>query len=597
MAVFESDFYKNLVESLDNNSVLRIKNDDGVYLPIQCSREFAEMMECTPEQFIMAEQEEPLSTIYESDRASAKYLLENKHSEDGKNHITIRKRTMRGNIIWVDLHFAFFDYEGKQYAYCNYFDVTSLKENEFQMQAAFQTVKDDLNVMSADSLVTMRANLMTDAIEDITGKELYEFDNINSTFSTIIRSRLEYFPLEADKKCFQTTFNPLNLIAKYNMGQTTVDKVLYSRRQSGRQCFVKYSVIMRLDPNNGNIMVFATEQEYNSEKITETMNEKILAKQYDMITYITDGKYGVVIGDAKNIKYGSIFPKELTGVYEDYIKNQVIPVIKEEDKQRLAEALSLDTIGENLRKSEPYSVDVECFIDGDTYYKRFDFYGIDIESNFYILLKSDYTEIQKENMNRNEQLRVALKEAEQASVAKTSFLSRMSHEIRTPMNAIIGLDTIALQEENLSEDLRDNLTKIGSSARYLLSLINDILDMSRIESGRMVVKNEDFAIEGFLEDVNTIIYSQCQDKGLNYDCFIHGDISDRYIGDDQKLKQILINILGNSVKFTPEGGNVSLDVNCKSKADGIDILQFIIKDTGIGMDAEFIPKLFEAFPR
>ena len=185
--------------------------------------------------------------------------------------------------------------------------------------------------------------------------------------------------------------------------------------------------------------------------------------------------------------------------------------------------------------------------------------------------------------------------AEESSRAKTSFLSNMSHEIRTPMNAIIGLDNIALRDPELTPRTRENLEKIGASAQHLLGLINDILDMSRIESGRMVLKKEEFAFRDFLDQINTMIGGQCMSKGLHYECSIIGNVDDYYVGDDLKLKQVLINILGNAVKFTEPGGEVSLTVEQKASFEGFRTLRFIIKDSGIGMDKEYLPKIFEAF--
>ncbi|MCR5122969.1 MAG: amino acid permease [Ruminococcus sp.] len=127
---------------------------------------------------------------------------------------------------------------------------------------------------------------------------------------------------------------------------------------------------------------------------------------------------------------------------------------------------------------------------------------------------------------REKQMEVEKALAEESSRAKTSFLSNMSHEIRTPMNAIIGLDNIALRDPDLPPKTREHLEKIGASAAHLLGLINDILDMSRIESGRMVIKNEEFCFREFLDQINIIINGQCQDKGLDYDCNIVGELND-----------------------------------------------------------------------
>ena len=201
----------------------------------------------------------------------------------------------------------------------------------------------------------------------------------------------------------------------------------------------------------------------------------------------------------------------------------------------------------------------------------------------------------RESMAKNEALAQALTLAEEADKAKTAFLSNMSHEIRTPMNAIIGLDTLALHDDTISSQTRDYLEKIGGSARHLLGLINDILDMSRIESGRMVLRKEEFSFRAMLEQINTMVMSQCNDKGLTYECRILSQLDNYYIGDDMKLKEVLINILSNAIKFTEAPGTVILTVERTAVFDDQSTLRFLIKDSGIGMEKEFIPKIFDAF--
>ena len=201
----------------------------------------------------------------------------------------------------------------------------------------------------------------------------------------------------------------------------------------------------------------------------------------------------------------------------------------------------------------------------------------------------------RESMSRNQALSEALRAAEEANKAKTAFLSNMSHEIRTPMNAIIGLDSLALRKENLDGETREYLEKIGESARHLLGLINDILDMSRIESGRMILRKEEFSFRAMLEQINTMVMTQCSDKGLKYECRMTGGVSDCYIGDDMKLKQVLINILSNAIKFTDAPGSVTFLVERTAVFEDQSTIKFVIRDTGIGMDEEFIPRVFDTF--
>jgi len=208
---------------------------------------------------------------------------------------------------------------------------------------------------------------------------------------------------------------------------------------------------------------------------------------------------------------------------------------------------------------------------------------------------SDVDAETRDGLAKNRALSEALAAAEQANKAKTAFLSNMSHEIRTPMNAIIGLDNIALSDADISDRTKDYLEKIGISAHHLLSIINDILDMSRIESGHMIINNEEFSFQKVMDQVTTIIGGQCHNKGQRFDCNIPEDIGGYYIGDDMKLKQILINILSNSVKFTPEGGNVSFTVEKQAEYEGNSTLRFVIKDNGIGISREYLPRIFDAF--
>ena len=201
----------------------------------------------------------------------------------------------------------------------------------------------------------------------------------------------------------------------------------------------------------------------------------------------------------------------------------------------------------------------------------------------------------REAMAKNQALAEALEVAEQANKAKTAFLSSMSHEIRTPMNAVIGLNSLALRDETLSDETREYLEKIGDSAHHLLGLINDILDMSRIESGRLVIRKEEFSFRNLLEQINTMVMSQCEEKGLKYECRVVGGASDYYIGDDMKLKQVLINILSNAIKFTEAPGSIVFAVERTAVYGDHSTIKFSVKDTGIGIDEAYLPRLFDPF--
>ena len=221
--------------------------------------------------------------------------------------------------------------------------------------------------------------------------------------------------------------------------------------------------------------------------------------------------------------------------------------------------------------------------------------GVWPESRRILLGIHNIEETVRAEENQRRMLKEALDKAENANRAKTSFLSNMSHEIRTPMNAIIGLDNIALNDPDLTPHIKEQLEKIGASARHLLGIINDILDMSRIESGHVELRDEEFSFREFLDQTNVMVSEQCADKGLQYECRIIGRTEDYYIGDEMKLKQVLINILGNAVKFTQAPGSVTFTVEQTTGFENYRSLRFTVSDTGIGMNKDYIPRIFEAF--
>lgn len=276
--------------------------------------------------------------------------------------------------------------------------------------------------------------------------------------------------------------------------------------------------------------------------------------------------------------------------------------VTEEYREEFLKFIEPDSIRENLKDTSVIGYRYLANRNGNERYEMIRMASVGIAddgtkiSNHVIGVGiTDIDDEMRDSMTKSQALSDALKTAEEASKAKTAFLSSMSHEIRTPMNAIIGLDSLALHEPGISDTTKNYLEKIGTSAQHLLSLINDILDMSRIESGKMTIRNEEFAFSKLIEQINTIFSGQCKERKLEYNCRVNSDLDEYYIGDSVKLRQILINILGNAVKFTNEGGKVDLIIEKAAGFDKKSTIRFTIKDTGIGMSKEYLPKIFDTF--
>ena len=213
-------------------------------------------------------------------------------------------------------------------------------------------------------------------------------------------------------------------------------------------------------------------------------------------------------------------------------------------------------------------------------------------------LTHDVTDQRERELQQEGALRIALASAEHANKAKTAFLNNMSHDIRTPMNAIIGFTALAAAHMDQPDLVKDYLTKIGTSSQHLLSLINDVLDMSRIESGVVKIEEKEVCIPDILHDLKTIIQGNIQAKQQDLYIDTQDVVHENVITDRLRLNQILLNIVSNAIKFTPVGGMVNIRVSEKPcSRRGFTIFEFRIRDNGIGMSEEFQTHVFDSFSR
>ena len=271
-----------------------------------------------------------------------------------------------------------------------------------------------------------------------------------------------------------------------------------------------------------------------------------------------------------------------------------------EDREVFLRACSLERLREELEQKDSVTVNYRVITeDGAAYYQlRAVRAGVWHDHRDVVLGIRNVDDETREELEQKNFLREALSQANRANEAKSAFLSNMSHDIRTPMNAIIGFTTLLNKDAESPEKVREYTRKISASSQHLLSLINDVLDMSKIESGKTSLNIALFSLPELMEELYTILLPQAKAKGQNLAFHVHGRPAEQLLGDKLHLNQILINLLSNAVKYTPDGGEITLLVeNLASITPQYAHLCFTVRDNGIGMSEEFLETVFDPFSR
>jgi len=555
----------------------------------------------TVDEFMEVTHGSAAENVYLPDREEALKEYQAQLSVGDCYSVKYRVRCKDGSLKWIiDSGKRITDESGKVLYYSLYHDVTELEESNIELKNAF-TMLNRMVSMLKNGILAYRLPNREIILMNNEAKRLLDWDNTEPEKTTSI-------------------FN----YQKNNLTKTDIEKIgELTRKLKEPGDMISYN--FKLHGKSGTVTVSACSQllafEDGSRFILSSLQD--ISEQSELMELLREERRryrGALVNDSE---YAYSFDLTEGIIKEDVVTRSGVKPLKE---MGLTPPISFDDfIAEWLRAYEPKFTnetmksklsrnallelyesgttndEVEYYNEETGRYTRVTFLLSKSERTGHViafLVGKDTTELRERETRTKQALLDAYEAAKRANSAKSDFLSRMSHDIRTPMNAIIGMTAIAGTHLDNKERVADCLNKITLSSKHLLSLINEVLDMSKIESGKVDLNEEEFNISDIIDELISMVRPQIKAKEQELTVTIRDVVHEKVIGDGLRLQQAFVNFMSNAIKYTPSGGKISLVISeMPSRQPKVGRYEFIFEHNGIGMSPEFVERIFEPFAR
>ncbi len=485
-------------------------------------------------------------------------------------------------------------------------DITEIRRSqhifESQMKLLLQSIPEAQGILHFDLTADVCLSLNGAAKKNMSTFPKHE------TVNRTLRHMVSFIPDLAEREAMYEKFSREAMMASYEKGNVEISRDTISYFDDGSIRAARVNARLQMNPTNGHMEAILYGLDISDELKKKECYEVRLREQITMFHALARDFLNVfLIHPDENQVYilkmdGFVVPGLVRGsttsyCYDDVLREYVESRVHPDDRAMIYDSWQMLVLQGKLKDAEEYEGNYRTLIDGATHYYRYRFVRLE-GSNQIIAGFQNIDSIIEGEKQKKETLAKALVAANQSNQAKTTFLNSVSHDIRTPLNAITGFTALAMNHLHDPDMVKNYLGKVTVASNHLLALINDVLDMSRIESGHIELEEKPVSLTHIYQDLETIIQNDIKAKGIQF----FGEVKDlahpTVLLDPMRMKKVLLNILSNAAKFTPEGGEIHFSIEeIGDAADGKGLYQFHIKDTGIGMSKEYITHIFEPFSR
>jgi signal transduction histidine kinase/PAS domain-containing protein len=498
-----------------------------------------------------------------------------------------------GRYLWVRFSSRSVpDADGSMLAYALLTDASEQKKQEDDYDQKMR----ELTAMNPNTLAVFHMNLTRNtvsveraaaSIADLIGN-VKTVDDLNSAMQTGMR-------IESDRVRCRRLVSRKNLLQLFEKGQTIVrcEYRIPADNSEVLSWATSYFNMVR-NPRTEDIECVAFTQNTDREVTNRMIIGRVVDLEFDYFAIIRVKTGTVIFRNMKAERRSAEAPKPL--YYDLDIRYAFGKLVGGRKAGQIADAITLDKVTEQLKNTDvfifPYSLEEN---DGTIRRKQLKFSYMDESHDEILLTRQDITASFQNEQKQMKQLQEAFDIAKHANDAKTEFVSRISHDIRTPLNAISNMTQFAREDRNDPVKLENDLDKIQTSNTFLLSLINDILDISRLDSGEIELHPEPYPFEEYITNIRSMVEPMCSQKSLKFVVVRRQECGGCILADKIRINQIVLNLLTNAVKYTPAGGTVTYVSDSERLANCKMRFGFEVRDTGIGMSPEFQKKMFEPF--